>query len=122
VIILTQGEEEGMDQAWNRFNELIKQGPRLDFSGDVLLHTFFFALTPSYMEHVQMCHGENTHGSRSTFTKDSKSAAMRRDWEIYMGRGRLRTYHAIEQTIILFFISKPYFCNPFASFFVSIVI
>jgi hypothetical protein len=27
------------------------------------------------------CHGENTHGSRSTFTKISKVAVMRRDWE-----------------------------------------
>jgi hypothetical protein len=52
-----QGEEEGIDQAWNRFNELIEQGPRLDFSGHVLLHTFFFSLTPSCMEHVQMCAG-----------------------------------------------------------------
>jgi hypothetical protein len=55
VITFTQGEEEGIGQAWNRFNELIEQGPRLGFSGDVLLHTFFFSLTPSYMQHVQMC-------------------------------------------------------------------
>jgi hypothetical protein len=46
-----QGEEEGIDQAWNRFNELIEQGPRLGFSGDVLLHTFFFSVTPSCMQH-----------------------------------------------------------------------
>jgi hypothetical protein len=52
-----QGEEEEIDQAWNRFNELIGQGPRLSFSGDVLLHTFFFSLTPSCMQHVQMCAG-----------------------------------------------------------------
>jgi hypothetical protein len=38
-----QGEEEGIDQSWNRFNELIEQGPRLSFSDDVLLHTFFFS-------------------------------------------------------------------------------
>jgi hypothetical protein len=38
VITFTQGEEEGIDQAWNRFNELIEQGPRLGFSSDVLLH------------------------------------------------------------------------------------
>jgi hypothetical protein len=41
-----QREEEGIDQAWSRLNELIKQGPRLDFSGDVLLHTFFFFSNP----------------------------------------------------------------------------
>jgi hypothetical protein len=63
-----QREEEGKDQTWNRFNELIEQGPRLGFtgdvllhtfffSGDVLLHTFFFSLTPSCMQHVQMCAG-----------------------------------------------------------------
>jgi hypothetical protein len=56
VITFTQ-EEEGIDQAWNRFNELIEQGPRLGFSGDVLLHTFFFSLTSSCMQHVQMCAG-----------------------------------------------------------------
>jgi hypothetical protein len=55
VITFMQGEEEGIDQAWNRFNELIEQGPRLGFSGDILLHTFFFSLTPSCMQHVQMC-------------------------------------------------------------------
>jgi hypothetical protein len=36
--------------------------------------------------------------------------------------GRLRSYHPIEQTIILLFISKPYFSNPFDSFFVSMAI
>jgi hypothetical protein len=57
VITFTQGEEEGIDQAWNRFNELIEKGPRPSFFGDVLLHKFFFSLTPSCMEHVQMCAG-----------------------------------------------------------------
>jgi hypothetical protein len=57
VINFTQREEEGIDQAWNRFNKLIEQVPRLSFSGDILLHTFFFSLSPSCMEHVQMCAG-----------------------------------------------------------------
>jgi hypothetical protein len=65
VINFTQREEEGIDQACNRFNKLIEQGPRISFSGDVLLHTFFFSLTPSCMEHIQMCAGgdlmEKTH-------------------------------------------------------------
>jgi hypothetical protein len=52
VITFTQGEEEGIDQAWNMFNELIEQGPRLGFFGDVLLHTFFFSLTPNCMQHI----------------------------------------------------------------------
>jgi hypothetical protein len=28
LITFMQGEEEGIDQAWDRFNELIEQGPR----------------------------------------------------------------------------------------------
>jgi hypothetical protein len=86
VITFTQGEEEGIDQAWNRFNELIEQGPRLGFSGDVLLHTFLFSLTPSCMQHVQMCAGGDlmvkTHmEAAQLLQKISKAAAMRRDWE-----------------------------------------
>jgi hypothetical protein len=41
-----QGEEEGIDQAWDRFNELIEQEPKLGFTGDVLLHTFFLFPNP----------------------------------------------------------------------------
>jgi hypothetical protein len=41
VINFMQGEQEGIDQAWIRFYKLIEQRPRLGFSGDVLLHTFF---------------------------------------------------------------------------------
>jgi hypothetical protein len=47
VINFKQGEEERIDQAWNRFNELVEQELRLRFPGDVFLHTFFFSLTPS---------------------------------------------------------------------------
>jgi hypothetical protein len=80
-----QGEEEGINQAWNRFNELIEQGP-LSFSGDVLLHTFFFSLTPSCMQHVQMCAGGDLMEKTLTVAakllqKIRKVAAMRRDWE-----------------------------------------
>jgi hypothetical protein len=87
VINFTQGEEEGIDETWNRSNELIEQGPRLDFSGDVLLHTFFFSLTtPSFMEHVQMCAGGDLMEKTLTeaaqlLQKISKAATMRRDWE-----------------------------------------
>jgi endogenous inhibitor of DNA gyrase (YacG/DUF329 family) len=42
VINFMQGEEEGIDQAWDRFNGLMEQGPRLGFTGAVLLHTFSF--------------------------------------------------------------------------------
>jgi hypothetical protein len=86
VITFTQGEEEGIDQAWNRFNELIEHGPRLGISSDILLHTFFFFLTPSCMQYVQMCAGRDLMEKTLTeaaqlLPKMSKVAAMRRDWE-----------------------------------------
>jgi hypothetical protein len=86
VITFTQGEEEGIDQAWNRFNELIEQGPIFGFSDDILLHTFFFSLTPSCMQNVQMCVGGDLMEKTLTeaaqlLQKISKAAAMRRDWE-----------------------------------------
>jgi hypothetical protein len=86
VIIFTQGEEEGIDQAWNIFNELIEQWLRLGFSGDVLLHTFFFSLTSSCMQHVQMCAGGDIIEKTLTeaaqlLQKISKAAAMWREWE-----------------------------------------
>jgi hypothetical protein len=86
VITFMQGEEEGIEQASNTFNELIEQGPRLGFSSDVLLHTFFFYLTPSCMEHVEICAGGDLMEKTLTkaaqlLQKISKAAAMRRDSE-----------------------------------------
>jgi hypothetical protein len=86
VINFMQGEEEGIDQAWDRFKGLIEQGPKLGFTGDVLLHTFLFSLTPSCMQHVEMCAGGDLIEKTLTETaqllqKVSKAAAMRRDWE-----------------------------------------
>jgi hypothetical protein len=40
MINFKQGEEERIEQAWDRFNKLVEQGPRFGFPGDVLLHTF----------------------------------------------------------------------------------
>jgi hypothetical protein len=76
-----QGEEEGIDHDWNRFNELIEQGPRLGFSDDVFLHTFFFSLTPSCMQHVQMYAGGDLMEKTLTeaaqlLQKISKAATM----------------------------------------------
>jgi hypothetical protein len=86
VINFMQGEEEGIDQAWDRFNGLIEQGLKLGFTGDVLVHTFFFSLTPSCMQHVEMCAGGDLMEKTLTeaaqlLQKISKAAAMRRDWE-----------------------------------------
>ena len=57
VINFAQGEKEGIDQAWDRFNGLIEQEPKLGFSDEVLLHTFYFSLTPECMQFIQMCAG-----------------------------------------------------------------
>jgi hypothetical protein len=86
VINFKQAEEEGIDQAWNRFNELVEQGPRLRFPGDVLLHTFFFSLTPSCMQYFQMCAGgdlmeKTLMEAAQLLQKISKATAMQRDWE-----------------------------------------
>jgi hypothetical protein len=86
VINFMQGEEEGIDEAWDRFNGLIEQGPKLGFTDDVLLHTFFFSLTPSCMQHVEMCVGgdlmeKTLMEAAQLLQKISKAAAMQRDWE-----------------------------------------
>jgi hypothetical protein len=86
VITFLQGEDEGIDKSWNRFNELIEQGPRLGFPGDILLHTFFVSLTPSCMQHVQMCASGDLMEKPLTeaaqlLQKISKASAMLRDWE-----------------------------------------
>jgi hypothetical protein len=47
VLTFKQGEDEGIDEAWDRFNVLLEQGPNLGFSGDLMLHTFYFSLTPN---------------------------------------------------------------------------
>jgi hypothetical protein len=86
VINFTQGKEEEIDQAWNIFNKITEQGPRLGFSGDIFLHTFFFSLTPSCVEHVQMCVGRDLMektliDAAQLLQKVSKVAAMQRYWE-----------------------------------------
>jgi hypothetical protein len=76
-----QGEEEGIDQALDRFNGLIEQGPKLGFTGDVLLHKFFFSLTPRCMQHIEMCAGGDLMEKTLTeaaqlLQKVSQAAAM----------------------------------------------
>jgi hypothetical protein len=90
-----QGEEEGIDQAWDRFNGFIEQEPKLGFTGDVLLHTFFFSLTPSCMQHVEMSAGGDLMDKTLTeaaqlLQKVSKAATMRRDWEKDLWKSRNR--------------------------------
>jgi hypothetical protein len=57
VLTFKQGEDEGIDEAWDRFNELHERGPNLGFSGDLMLHTFYFSLTPNSSRFVSMCAG-----------------------------------------------------------------
>jgi hypothetical protein len=52
-----QGEDEGIDEAWDRFNELLEQGPNMGFSNDLMLHTFCFSLTPNSASFVSVCVG-----------------------------------------------------------------
>jgi hypothetical protein len=42
VLTFKQGEDEGINEAWDRFYELLERGPNLGFSGDLRLHTFYF--------------------------------------------------------------------------------
>jgi hypothetical protein len=42
VLNFKQGEDEGIDEAWDRFNELLEQGLNLRFFGELMLHTLFF--------------------------------------------------------------------------------
>jgi hypothetical protein len=55
VLTFKKGEDEGIDEAWDRFNELLERGPSLGFSGDLMLHTFYFSLTPNSSCFVSMC-------------------------------------------------------------------
>jgi hypothetical protein len=55
VLTFKQGEDEGIDEAWDRFNEILEWGPNLGFFGDLMLHTFYFSLTPNSCRFVSMC-------------------------------------------------------------------
>jgi hypothetical protein len=57
VLTFKQGEDEGIDEAWDRFSELLERGPNLGSSGDLMLHTFYLSLTPNSSRFVSMCAG-----------------------------------------------------------------
>jgi hypothetical protein len=54
VLTFNQGDDEGIDEAWDRFNELLERGPNLGFSGDLMLHLVYFSLTLTYLV-LQAC-------------------------------------------------------------------
>jgi hypothetical protein len=57
VLNFKQGEDEGLDEIWDCFNELLEQRPNLRFSGDFMLHTFYFSPTPNFASVVSVCAG-----------------------------------------------------------------
>jgi hypothetical protein len=57
VLTFEQGEDERFDEAWDHFNKLLERGPNLGFSGDLMLHTFYFSLTPNSSCFGSMCAG-----------------------------------------------------------------
>jgi hypothetical protein len=86
VLTFRQGEDEGIDQAWDRFNELLEQGSNLGFSGDLMLHTFYFSLTPNSSRFVSMCAGGDIMGktiseAAQILQSISNDQRTQRDWQ-----------------------------------------
>ena len=52
-----QEENEDIDDAWERFNNLFEQGPKLGMSVDLALRIFYYSLKPATSTYVNMCSG-----------------------------------------------------------------
>jgi hypothetical protein len=59
MLTFKQGEDEGIHEVWDLFNELLEQRLNLGFSGDLMLHTFYFSLTPNSSRFVSTCAGSD---------------------------------------------------------------
>jgi hypothetical protein len=86
VLTFKQGEDEGIDEAWDRFNELLARGTNLGFSGDLMLHTFYFSLTPNSSRFVSMCAGGNIMDktiseAAQILQRMRNGQRMQRDWQ-----------------------------------------
>jgi hypothetical protein len=86
VLTFKQGEDEGIDEAWDRFNELLERGPNLGYSGDLMLHTFYFSLTPNSSHFVSMCAGgdimdKTISESAQILQRISNGQRTQRDWQ-----------------------------------------
>jgi hypothetical protein len=86
VLSFKQGEDEGMDEACDRFNELLEQGPNLGFSGDLMLYTFYFSLTPNSSHFVSMCAGgdlmdKTISEAAQILQRISNGKRTQRDWK-----------------------------------------
>jgi hypothetical protein len=86
VLTFKQGEDEGIDEAWDRFNELLERGPNLGFSGDLMLHTFYFSLTPNSSRFVSICAGgdimdKTISEAAQILQRISNGQRTQRDWQ-----------------------------------------
>jgi hypothetical protein len=86
VLTFKQGEDEGIDEAWDRFNEQFERGPNLGFSGDLMLHTFYFSLTPNSSCFVSMCAGgdimdKTISEAAQILQRISNGQRTQRDWQ-----------------------------------------
>jgi hypothetical protein len=86
VLTFKQGEDEGIDESWDRFNELLERGPNLGFSRDLMLHTFYFSLTPNSSRFVRMCVGgdimdKTISESAQILQRISNGQRTQRDWQ-----------------------------------------
>jgi hypothetical protein len=86
VLTFRQGEDEGIDEACDRFNELLERGPNLGFSSDLMLHTFYFSLTPNSSRFVSMCAGgdimdKNISEATQILQRISNGQRTQRDWQ-----------------------------------------
>jgi hypothetical protein len=86
VLSFKQGEDEGIYEAWDRFNELLERGPNLRFSDDLMLHTFSFSLTPNSSRFVSMCAGgdimdKTISEATQILQRISNGQRTQRDWQ-----------------------------------------
>jgi hypothetical protein len=86
VLTFKHGEDEGIDKAWDRFNELLERGPNLGFSGDLMLHTFYFSLTPNLSRFVSMRAGgdimdKTISEAAQILQRISNGQITQRDWQ-----------------------------------------
>jgi hypothetical protein len=80
VLTFKQGEDKGIDEAWDRFNELLERGPNLGFSGDLMLHTFYFSVTPNSSRFVSMCASGDIM-DKTIRQRISNGQRTQRDWQ-----------------------------------------
>jgi hypothetical protein len=86
VLTFKQGENEGIYEAWDCFNELLERGPNLGFSSDLMLHTFYFSLTPNSSRFASMCAGgdimdKTIREAAQILQRISNGQRTQRDWQ-----------------------------------------